>query len=125
MLDGPGRGLGHPRGHVSGPVAWKHCARGPRGRSAAQEGTDVAGIGDAVEDEQEGRSRPAGRAQLVQVRLREGLGVGQDALGGFGAGLGLEPGAGHAAQRDPTLPGQGGDVVEQRCGLDALRQIRS
>ena len=101
---------------VDGPVAGQHDARDARALGRAQEGAEVAGIGDAVDGDEE-RRPSVGRGrdrQLVELGLRERLGPGDDALGRVGAGLGVELGAGRPAGpapggRRPARPGRRAD----------------
>ena len=71
--------------HVNGPRKSDGGCRAKRGRGADQ-GSDVSGILDAVEDEE---SR-GGRRRKVMQRTLGGLGNHQDALRGFGLGDAFE-----------------------------------
>ena len=53
VLDRAGGGLGHRRGDVGRPAAGEDGAGGARPVGAAQEGAQVAGVGDPVEGEEE------------------------------------------------------------------------
>ena len=82
----------------------------PAATGAAEHRAEVAGVGDAIErDEEASRgsssSSPSGAAG-------ERVGVGDDALGGFDAGFVAERVGVAVAGRDPRRGGAGLDVVE-------------
>ena len=78
------RGLGDRRGHVHGPVLGQHHPGDPGALGDAQQRAQVAGIGHAVDGQQERRSALARAAQLLERGLRQLGGPGHHALGRVG-----------------------------------------
>ncbi len=123
VLDGAGGGLGHRRGHVRSPVTGQDHPRDPGALGRAQQRAEVAGVGQPVERQQE-RSGTAGGGpgQAVHLdRLQLG-GVGQHALGGVGAGLGVQLAAADLADGDAVLGGQLDDLVDDRRRIQVVGQ---
>jgi hypothetical protein len=80
---------------------------------ATEERAEVAGVGDACGDEQERRGAGlGGAAEFFEGDRLEGAGERDDALGGVGAGLGIESGAGDRLDGNPALGGQLLNLVE-------------
>src|SRR5581483_4244295 len=95
VLDGARGGAGDGGRDDGRPVRRDDDAGRPRPLGAPADGAEVARVGDAVEDGEEG---PLGRRELVGVRVAEGLDAGERALVVAGAGelgeLALGPQAG-------------------------------
>ena len=72
VLDGPRRGLGDGRRDVHGTMAWHHHAVDPGAVAAADDGAQVAGIGDPVDGDEE--RRPAA-SLAAQDRPRSASGM--------------------------------------------------
>ena len=100
----------------------QHHAGDPGALGAAQQGAQVARIGDAGGHQHEGLHAAAGRAEIFEGHRFDRRGQGHDALGRLGAGLGIEPGAGHGLDRDPQAGGQLLDAIELGRGVLVLGQ---
>ena len=120
VLDGAGRRLGDRRGDVDGPVPGQDDAGHAGALGRAQEGAEVARVGDAVERHEERRPcRRRAASQVVEVGLGQRCGEGEHALGRVGAGLRRRsrpcprrrpaPGSAAASSR---MSSRIGDVVE-------------
>jgi hypothetical protein len=113
VLDRPGGRLGDGRRETGGAVAREDDAPDAGALGAAEEGAEVAGVGDAGGDEEERRGAVLGRAGKVYEGDRiEGAGQRDDALGRVGAGLCIETGSGHGLDGDAALCGELLDAVE-------------
>ena len=123
VLDGPGGHLGDRGRQVGGPVPREDDPGDAGALGAAQDGPEVVGVGDAVDDQEEREPPPdRGLAQVLERCLLDGPGQGHHALGPLGAGHRVEAPTGDHLDGDPPTGSQGLDVVEDLGGVHALGQ---
>ncbi len=119
MLDGPGGGLRDGRRDVRRTVAGQHDPGDTGTLRRAEDRAEVAGIGDAVEEQQERRRAVAlGFEQILDRRRAQRLRHGEHTLGAIGAGHRLELRPGDLADRHLLLVGEIDDVVEDRSRIE-------
>ena len=99
----------------------QHNPGHPGALGAAQQSAQVAGVGDAGRDQEEGRGGPGGgRAHLLERHRVNRPGQSQHPLGGLGPGLGVEPGVGHGLEGNAQFGGQCLNPIELGRGILVL-----